>query len=489
MGGRASRSVVGAVDVRAYLRGCDRDTLVDLVLEAALRDEHLAVRLELDAGRASLTGTDPAVSVAAYERLVDAAFSTDGFVPYREAYGYSGQLLEMVAGLRALLEAGHAGATVELAEHAVQRLGEALGFVDDSDGWMRGVGEELGALHLDACAAARPGPIALAGQLLAAELHGDDLEIFYGAAARYAGVLGKAGLAEYRRLAEEEWSTLAPLAPGGHGSWDGRRFRLTSIMESLAEAEGDVDGLVEVLARDLSGPYRFVQIADRLSAAGRSGDAFGWLEKGVATFGAGADVRLDEALAEEYHRAGRSAEAVGLFWQAYRAAPAPVTYERLRQQAERAGAWTLRRDEAYAVLRKVVEQRMRADKTARRPSWSSAADGSDLVSVLLAEDRPEEAWAEANGRGCSDALWLNLAARRQDEHPDDAIPLWQRAIERAIERKNNDGYAEAVRLMAHVGKLMTAAGRQGDLAPYAAGVRVRHKPKRNLMKLLDQQTW
>lgn len=101
MGRRASRSVVGAVDVRAYLRGCDRETLVDLLLEAALRDEHLAVRLELDAARASLIGTDLVVSVEAYERLVDTAFATDGFVRYREAYGYAEQVLEMIAGLRA----------------------------------------------------------------------------------------------------------------------------------------------------------------------------------------------------------------------------------------------------------------------------------------------------------------------------------------------------------------------------------------------------
>jgi hypothetical protein len=43
--------------------------------------------------------------------------------------------------------------------------------------------------------------------------------------------------------------------------------------------------------------------------------------------------------------------------------------------------------------------------------------------------------------------------------------------------------------MDHVRILLTNAGRPDDFGPYAAGVRTAHKPKRNLMKLLDQRGW
>ena len=62
-------------------------------------------------------------------------------------------------------------------------------------------------------------------------------------------------------------------------------------------------------------------------------------------------------------------------------------------------------------------------------------------------------------------------------------------MERLIAAKNNDAYRQAVETMAHVQKLMRAATQPDAFGPYAAGVRARHKPKRNLMKLLDTRRW
>ena len=43
--------------------------------------------------------------------------------------------------------------------------------------------------------------------------------------------------------------------------------------------------------------------------------------------------------------------------------------------------------------------------------------------------------------------------------------------------------------MAHVAELMRAAAQPDAFGPYASGVRARHKPKRNLMKLLEARGW
>lgn len=67
------------------------------------------------------------------------------------------------------------------------------------------------------------------------------LEIFFGAARTYAHLLGDTGLAEYRRLAMQEWDELPPLGPDDERSWSSRRFRLTNIMLTLADLTGDVD--------------------------------------------------------------------------------------------------------------------------------------------------------------------------------------------------------------------------------------------------------
>jgi hypothetical protein len=101
----------------------------------------------------------------------------------------------------------------------------------------------------------------------------------------------------------------------------------------------------------------------------------------------------------------------------------------------------------------------------------------------------EQAWTQANAAGRRPDLWLELARRREDQHPLEAIPIWQGEIERVIDRKNNQAYAEAVDLIVRVRRLMIAADRQADFPPYLAKLRTTHKPKRNLMKLFNERSW
>lgn len=181
-----------------------------------------------------------------------------------------------------LLEDGRAHAVVALAEHAADLAEDALGYIDDSDGSMSLVAEHIRELHLAACVASRPEPVALARSLYDRERHEGDLVIFSGAASTYADVLGDEGLAEYRRLAQQEWDELAPLGPDDERSWSSSRFRITQIMLTLADLRGDVDAVVAVLAHDQSSAYQFVKIAETLQGAQRHEEA------GVGAEGPGA---------------------------------------------------------------------------------------------------------------------------------------------------------------------------------------------------------
>lgn len=265
-------------------------------------------------------------------------------------------------------------------------------------------------------------------------------------------------------------------------------------METLAAVTGDVDAVVAVLARDQSSAYQFLRIGDAYRGAGRYDEGRAWLEKGLAAFGAN-DSRLLDVLAEEYHRSGRGLDAVALCWDAYEPKPSPDGYRRLCENARKAGLWGERREQALTVLRRRVEARIAsaAHQASLQPAWGShygpRADASDLVEVFLFEGDLEQAWVEAQARGCSDRWWTELARLREGDHPEDAIPVWQRQVDRAIDTKKNPGYQEAVELMARVRRLMTAAGRPDDFPPYAARLRAAHKPKRNLMKLFDHRDW
>jgi hypothetical protein len=68
-------------------------------------------------------------------------------------------------------------------------------------------------------------------------------------------------------------------------------------------------------------------------------------------------------------------------------------------------------------------------------------------------------------------IWMRLASLHQDEHPNQAIPIFQREVEELIGTKNNRGYADAVAMMAHVRTLLANAGRPEDFGPYTSGPR------------------
>lgn len=222
--------------------------------------------------------------------------------------------------------------------------------IDDSDGGMSLIAEQLRELHLAACQEARPEPVALASTLYERERHGGDLEAFYGAVETYADMLGDVGLAEYRRLAQTEWEALPPLGPGdSERTWFSGRFHLTQIMCSLAELSGDVDAVVGVLAHDQSSAYQFVKIAEALRGAARRDEALDWALKGLSLHGYH-DRRLVEVVTEEHHRDGRPEEAVAVVWRAYEESPGVETYRRLKEHAERARLWPEQRNRALTLL-------------------------------------------------------------------------------------------------------------------------------------------
>jgi uncharacterized Zn finger protein len=110
-----------------------------------------------------------------------------------------------------------------------------------------------------------------------------------------------------------------------------------------------------------------------------------------------------------------------------------------------------------------------------------------LVRIYLWEKDIETAWHEAQAGGCSNSLWLELAGKREKEHPEDALSIYQRQIEPVLDRKNNEAYEEAVDFLGKIRELMVRLGRESEFTDYATKLRAAHKAKRNFIKLLNQQ--
>jgi uncharacterized Zn finger protein len=462
--------------VRAFLERQDAGTLRTLLLAEADANENLRERLLL---RDAAGGAD-AASLQRLRTAIDRATTIPDFIDYDEAASYAGVLAEMVNAIESFAQANPAAA-IELAEHAIWQVEEAMESVDDSDGMVGDVLRGLQEVHLHACTEARPDPAALAQRLFEGEMR-SEFETFYGAVATYGEVLGESGLTEYRRLAHTAWDRLPALGPGERDANSGtRRWTLTRIMEHLAELAGSLEERVAVHSRDLSGPHAFLKIAEIYREAGDRDSSMEWARRGLDAFPSGVDDRLRVFLAEEHHRRGEHEQAMELIWPVFGRRPYLAEYQLLKQHADQSRAWKPWRERALVRMREHAKQRT----AGTIPLPGRAPDErSELVRVFLWERDTDAAWREAQEGGCSAELWLQLARVREEEHPHDALAVYLESVDRILMQTGDRAYAEAVKLLPRVGETMGRAGQ--DFSAYLAGMRAVHKRRRKLMEMIDR---
>ncbi len=460
-------------ELRDRLAALGAEALADLLIEEALDDEYLHARL---LALTSAASPDAATRFRQLEHAFDVAVDPGGFVGWNEAYGFAQALEEVIASVEGQLGSGQGAGIVAFCEHALHRVEAAHEYVDDSNGELGAVRERLEELHLAACREARPEPRELAERLFRWELEGE-WDTFFDAVERYADVLGDAGIARYRELAEAAWAGEPELGPSSSRAWSPRRFRVSHVMEGLARAEGDIDALVAVFARDRSSPHRYLLFAEELLAAGRADEATEWAERGLAAFGDRTDPRLVDFVCERYVEAGRRDQAIQLAWETLERSRHVDAYQRLATLAGRAGAWDSWRERAREILR-----------SGPHPS-RGGSDRSELVAALLWEHDDEQAWREAKEGGCRRDLWLALAHAREREHPADALEVYLAQIEPAIRSSDNHTYAGAIEWLDKARALFARLEQEDAFDGLVRDVRERHRAKRNLIKRLDERGW
>jgi len=446
--------------LRLFLRGCDQEWLIDQLMAAAKSDRVLRARL------AAAAGQENAFDDRDVRDRLERAIDISDFVDYGGAYGYFMHVGEALDEVERLIGAGFPDAAVTLAEYALELLESSAERVDDSDGGLAEAIARAEEIHLAACEAAPPDPVELAERLVVRAVS-SDYEVFLDVLPEYEEVLGSAGLTRYRELVEEAWRKLPPKKPNDYSA---RRFVIAHLMENLAESSGGADGLIEVLAGDVTSAYDVLRIAERLCADGRDDEALTWLERGLTDFEP--DVRLRSSAAEIHVRAGRRDRAAELLWANFTDRPSLETFRVLRQAT--ANGFPPWRERALAFL---------ADAPPATGSWSPGR--STLVEILLADDEIDEAWQAALDGGCSSGLWLRLARARAASHPADAIPILLRAADQAIEVRNRDSYQAAARLLTEARTLSARCGREDDFQEHMTAVRHAHRTKWALRQELD----
>ena len=463
-------------DIKEYLITQSPESLIDLLLDVAQREDRLYQSLLLKVER---TGGGGNVAKA-FRRAIDGATRIHGFVDWREVSTFAGNIDQVADSLAELLKPDTASTLLELAEYAIERVENSLEQIDDSNGEIGDIVYRLGELHLKACMMARPEPAELAERLFRFET-----TLPFGLcsfdATTYCDALGKEGLRRYRELAETEWHKFKPR--DAKDSYDAHRAMITRIMERLAEASGDVDELVAIKSRDLSSSYRFLDIAEIWSKARQPDKALEWAERGLKAFPDRPDNRLRDFLVAAYLKRKRNDEALQLTWIQFEELPDLERYKKLHDVTGKLGVWPEQRERALAKLADVIARE--ATMTTRWKPKPSVPNHSLRVAIALWEKDFDAAWASAHEGICDRNLLITLAGKLESSRPDDAVRLYRRVVPLLVEQTNNSAYAEAIKLIRKVGGLMKVQNPSRRFGDYLAELRLQFKPKRNFIKLLD----
>jgi uncharacterized Zn finger protein len=464
--------------VREHLRAEGVERLVELIVSLAERDPSLLSELELSA---AVAATDDKTLLAQFKKAITEATRTHGFVEYRKMRSWVQGVESVVDRLEGLIKSGRAELVLQLLDYLFARMDEALKNIDDSDGGGADVYAKAREIHLAACREAKPDPVALARALFAREVD-SDWEFFHGASEAYEDILGDAGLAEYRRLASAAWQKIRPLRATGRQGQDDEfsaRHVLGAILESFAEREGDVDGIIAIRAKDLSTAYDYLCIAELCLDDAREPEALKWVEDGLWQFEDDPDERLIFFASDLYRRFGREEDANKLLWRTFERRPSIALYKRLKSAA---GTDRMRvdavRDRALAWLRAQVGEPVRR---AGMPWWSPA---EILVRLAMAEGLLIDAWMVVNAHRCSEKLLEELAEASEQSHPAEALKAYTDRVERMIGFGGQGNYEYACNIIKRMRLLREALGETRQHAAYLDDLRSRHKAKRNFMKLL-----
>lgn len=451
--------------IRDHLKARGVDALIDMILELAEQDPALFRKLEM---AAAAVHADDTTLEARLRKAIDAATRTRGFVDYRAAAGWAAGVDSALDTLANLSSGGRGGLALKLVERAIDRIERAIESIDDSDGHCGALLDRAQRIHLEACGAVRPDPVRLARDLFARETEGE-YDTFHNSVARYEDVLGKEGLAEYRRLAVAAWEKLPPRTGVRRSTDDSSAdgFRLAAIMDFFAEREGDVEARIALRAKDLSSPWNYLQLAEFCRAQGREGEALRRAEEGLWVF---EDERPDERLvlfvADLLSKAGRKADAEAHLWRAFEQAPSLELHARLRKLGGQAAS-------ARAVT--ILGARLANDKPTH---WHYPADL--LIRILMADKMFDAAWVAARRHGASVGVKEALARASEVTHTCEALKVYEERVEGLAKAGGNPAYDEAAKLIARMSALRSA----DEQSAYVVCLKQHHGRKRNFMKLL-----
>jgi hypothetical protein len=287
----------------------------------------------------------------------------------------------------------------------------------------------LADLHFKLASEVPQNPQALAERLI-------HVETWYGkqylddAARRYAELLGKKGLAAYRKALQKRILGLEVLKRGQGQSWvDSTPYEaVCRVAKNLADFQSDPRIYVTALSRDLRDARRLATLSRVCREANVMKEAWRWAKLALQEFPY--SLESYEAIAECHLADGHEDLALNALFSELTAHPGLSNYQLVRKYALRFELWQQYVDKSLELLKEY----------SIRSGWSS-----EYVNACLLEHRPLDALAFTDEVDFLESGSVHrLGQVLEAEHPQEAIELYLDQIDGLVEQTNGGAYEKAI---------------------------------------------
>ena len=387
--------------------------------------------------------------------------------PYSGRDAYSRTAREVANRCEQLIDIGEAAVAVPVLRKAVDRMTNALMYMDSSSGVLGNDLSYLMEAYARACRAAPPRPAGLAAWLVKLVCDGPgwpDVVL-----REWAPALGPKGLAEVARLVDERAAAVTE-PDDRHQQWAVRHLR-----EQIAEVSGDVDGHVRVLAEHLVSADQYRRIVKVLVQAKRPAEAIVWARRGLAEHDSGHQAAaLRDLLVQLLIETGEPDAAVNERRTAFDAQPMIDNFRSLLTTATETDRDAAHTEWALTVVR---------ERAARQAGYLP-----HLIDALILAGRDDEAWHTALAR------WDEVPARqrvellelRRQTHPAEVREPYQALIDaQLLDSYDKRRYDKAITLLRHLHEAYAATGEVTRFDAYLQALRVQHRRRPTFLAKLD----
>ncbi|MGI5922754.1 MAG: SWIM zinc finger family protein [Lentisphaeria bacterium] len=279
----------------------------------------------------------------------------------------------------------------------------------------------------------------------------------------------------------EKWRRYPRCQLGNHNYNDERGYVERHLLIWAEEHKNDCLKL-EIMEKKTHCARDVIELAKEYHRQGMSEKVVPLLQKAYQTLGR--NTAITDLLTEELQKAGDNAPALKLAWEEFTKEPMQDTaLKRLQAVAGKMKCWP----EYYRKALDFLEEQDKKESKRKSPPFYYFRDSmrQRRVKVLFAYGDQQAAWDLAQDSSLSEECWLELAAWRSKELPQEAAAVIKKLLDCALRPTGEDAYCHVIQLLQIYRKYLRMANCEAEFSAYCANIRLEYKRRRLLIKQMN----